>query len=53
MAVSVKLPKFWKQTLANGAKVIGAQNTEIPTVTFSLTVPGGHLVLEEMNIRRI
>ncbi len=40
---TVKVPKFWKQTLANGAKVIGAQNTEIPTVTFSLTVPGGHL----------
>ncbi|MEJ7674606.1 MAG: hypothetical protein WKF59_18385 [Chitinophagaceae bacterium] len=40
---TVKVPKFWKQSLANGAKVIGAQNTEIPTVTFSITVPGGHL----------
>ncbi|HEV8079107.1 MAG TPA: pitrilysin family protein [Chitinophagaceae bacterium] len=40
---AVKVPKFWKQTLANGAKVIGAQNTEIPSVTFSLTIPGGHL----------
>ncbi len=39
----VKVPKFWKQTLSNGAKVIGAQNTELPTVTFSLTIPGGHL----------
>lgn len=39
----VKVPKFWKQNLANGIKVIGAQTTEIPTVTFSLTVPGGHL----------
>jgi len=39
----VKVPKFWKQTLANGAKVIGAQNTEIPAVTFSVTIPGGHL----------
>jgi zinc protease len=40
---TVKVPKFWKKELPNGAKVIGAQNTEIPTVTFSLTIPGGHL----------
>jgi zinc protease len=39
----VKVPAFWKKDLANGAKVIGTQNTEIPTVTFSLTIPGGHL----------
>ena len=39
----VKVPAFWKKDLPNGAKVIGAQNTEIPTVTFSLTIPGGHL----------
>jgi zinc protease len=39
----VKVPKFWRKDLANGAKVIGTQNTEIPTVTFSLTIPGGHL----------
>jgi zinc protease len=39
----VKVPKFWKKNLPNGARVIGAQNTEIPTVTFSLTIPGGHL----------
>jgi zinc protease len=39
----VKVPDFWTKDLANGAKVIGAQNTEIPTVTFQLTIPGGHL----------
>ena len=39
----VKVPKFWKKELANGAKVIGTQNTEIPTVTFFVTIPGGHL----------
>ena len=39
----VKVPAFWKKDLPNGAKIIGAQNTEIPTVTFSLTIPGGHL----------
>ncbi|MFL5809073.1 MAG: M16 family metallopeptidase, partial [Flavisolibacter sp.] len=39
----VKVPKFWRKDLPNGVKVIGAENTEIPTVTFSLTIPGGHL----------
>jgi zinc protease len=39
----VKVPAFWKKDLANGAKIIGTQNTEIPTVTFQLTIPGGHL----------
>ncbi len=39
----VKVPKFWKKELPNGAKVVGTENTEIPTVTFSLTIPGGHL----------
>ncbi len=39
----VKVPAFWIKDMANGAKVIGAQNTEIPTVTFSVTIPGGHL----------
>jgi zinc protease len=40
---AVKVPSFWKKDLANGAKVIGTQNTEVPTVTFSVTIPGGHL----------
>jgi zinc protease len=39
----IKVPDFWKKDLANGAKVIGARNTEIPTVTLTLTIPGGHL----------
>jgi zinc protease len=39
----MKAPKFWRKDLANGAQVIGTENTEIPTVTFSITVPGGHL----------
>jgi zinc protease len=39
----MKAPAFWRKDLANGAKVIGTENTEIPTVTFSVTIPGGHL----------
>jgi zinc protease len=40
----VKVPKFWKKDLPNGAKVIGTENTEVPTVTLTVTIPGGHLV---------
>ncbi|MBD0287474.1 MAG: insulinase family protein, partial [Flavisolibacter sp.] len=40
----IKVPAFWRKDLASGAKVIGTQNTELPTVTISITIPGGHLV---------
>lgn len=40
----VKVPAFWKNTLANGIKVIGTENTEVPVVTLRLTMPGGHLL---------
>ncbi|RYE18976.1 MAG: insulinase family protein, partial [Sphingobacteriaceae bacterium] len=39
----IKAPLFWKKDLASGTKVIGAENTEIPVVTFSLFIPGGQL----------
>ncbi len=40
---TVNVPPFWKKDLGNGIRVIGAQNTEIPTVTLFVRVPGGHL----------
>jgi zinc protease len=40
----ISVPKFWKKELAGGIQVIGAENTEIPTVTLSVTIPGGHLL---------
>jgi len=40
----VKVPAFWKKTLDNGAKAIGAQTTELPLVTISFTMPGGHIL---------
>ena len=40
----VKLPTFWRKDLKNGIKMIGTENTEIPTVTISITIPGGHLM---------
>ena len=41
---SVKVPKFWKKDMPNGLKMIGAENNEIPTVTISITIPGGHIL---------
>ena len=40
----VKVPDFWKKEMPNGIKVIGAENTELPTVTLSISIPGGHLM---------
>lgn len=40
----VKVPSFWKKTLDNGIKAIGTQSTELPIVTLSLTIPGGHIL---------
>lgn len=39
----VKVPAFWTKKLPNGIKMIGAQNTELPTVNIAITIPGGHL----------
>ncbi|WP_227006279.1 M16 family metallopeptidase [Rufibacter latericius] len=38
----IKVPPFWKDNLANGIKVIGAKNDEVPTVTMLFTLQGGH-----------
>ncbi len=41
---AVKVPAFWRKDLANGIRVVGTENNEIPTVTLALTIPGGHLL---------
>jgi zinc protease len=40
----VKVPQFWRKDLPNGIKIIGAENTELPVVTLSIAIPGGHLL---------
>ncbi len=40
----VKVPAFWKKDLDNGVRVIGSQSTELPIVTLSFTIPGGHIL---------
>lgn len=40
----VKVPDFWRKNLDNGVKAIGTRTTELPLVTLSLTIPGGHIL---------
>ena len=40
----VKVPAFWKKDWPSGVKVIGAENSELPTVTLAIKIPGGHLL---------
>jgi zinc protease len=40
----VKVPKFWRKDMPNGVKMIGTETNEIPTVTITITIPGGHLL---------
>jgi len=39
----VSVPKFWKKDMG-GIQVIGSENKELPRVTISVYVPGGHLL---------
>ncbi|GAB2526224.1 M16 family metallopeptidase [Rufibacter soli] len=39
---TIAVPPFWKESLANGIKVIGTKNDEVPTVTLLFTLQGGH-----------
>ena len=40
----VKVPSFWRKDWDNGVKFIGTENTEVPLVTLTLSMPGGHLL---------
>lgn len=40
----VKVPMFWRKDLPSGIKMIGTENREIPVVTVSISIPGGHLL---------
>ncbi|MGQ0738122.1 MAG: M16 family metallopeptidase [Bacteroidota bacterium] len=41
---TVKVPKFWRKDMPNGVKMIGTESNEIPTVTITISIPGGHLM---------
>ncbi len=38
----IQVPEFWKQDFANGIRIIGTQDNEIPLVSVQLTMDGGH-----------
>ena len=40
----VELPQVWDETLPNGVKVSGIEHNELPVVSFSIRVMGGHLL---------
>lgn len=41
---TVKVPKFWRKDQPSGVKMIGTESNEIPTVTITITIPGGHML---------
>jgi zinc protease len=46
-APAVKVPEIWENKLANGMRVYGIQNTEVPLVQFDIAIDGG-LLMEDM-----
>jgi len=38
----ITLPTIWQQSLGNGVKVMGIEHNELPLVSFSIRVKGGH-----------
>ena len=47
-APTVKVPQVWDTTLANGMRVHGIQNSEVPLVQFDIAVDGG-LLLDKLD----
>ncbi len=44
----VKIPAIWEQKLANGLRVYGIENSEVPLVQFEIVMDGGQL-LDDIN----
>lgn len=44
----VSIPDVWKDELANGLKIYGIENKEVPLVQFNIVIPGGQL-LEDLD----
>lgn len=41
---TVRVPKFWRKDLPYGVRMIGTESSEVPTVTITITIPGGHIL---------
>ncbi len=44
---TVTLPKIWQDKLNNGVKVLGIEHNELPLVSFSIRLQGGHSLDKE------
>jgi zinc protease len=40
----LKTPAFWTKTLKNGIRVIGSESNELPLVSLTVKLPGGHIM---------
>lgn len=47
----VKVPDFWKKTIAGGIEVIGVENDEIPVVNLNIYLKGGS-ILEQNDLTK-
>jgi zinc protease len=47
-APEVKIPAIWESKLANGLRVYGIENAEVPLVQFEIVIDGG-LLFEDIN----
>lgn len=43
-APEITVPEIYEETLANGLKVFGIENNEVPLVQFTISIKGGQLV---------
>lgn len=40
----IVVPKIWENSLSNGLKIYGIENTEVPLVQFNIVIDGGQLL---------
>ncbi|MEO5998207.1 MAG: pitrilysin family protein [Chitinophagaceae bacterium] len=48
----VAAPKLWKKKLPNGIKMAGTENSEIPLINLTISIPGGRLT-EAKNLSKV
>jgi len=41
---SITLPEIWKSEAANGMKIFGIEQHELPLLTYSIVITGGHML---------
>ncbi|MEB2774202.1 pitrilysin family protein [Algoriphagus sp. D3-2-R+10] len=46
----VKIPEVWEESVANGMKLYGIENDEVPLVQFNMVIDGGQLLDEPKKV---